>query len=75
MAALEHGNLLGWNTVIDERTSAECRAADGKNYYATAMPDIGFPGSVHPACRCYPSGPHPGGRLLPSRGKRFARAA
>jgi hypothetical protein len=75
MAALEHGNFLGWNTVIDERTSAECRASDGKNYYATAMPDIGFPGSVHPGCRCYPSAPHPGGRLLPSRGQRFARAA
>lgn len=75
MAALEHGRLLGWNTILDSRTSPECRAADGRNYYATAMPDIGFPGSVHPACRCYPSAPHPGGRLLPSRRRLFARAA
>jgi hypothetical protein len=75
MAALEHGDLLGWNTIIDKRTSAECRAADGWNYHATAIPDIGLPGSVHPGCRCYPSGPHPGGRLLPSRGQRFAKAA
>jgi hypothetical protein len=75
MAAAEHGNFLGWNTVIDARTSAECRAADGWNFRATAMPDIGFPGAVHPRCRCYPSAPHPGGRLLPSRGRRFARAA
>jgi len=76
MAALEHGNLLGWNTIIDKRTSAECRAADGWNFYATAMPGIGFPGSVHPGCRCFPSAPHPGGRLLPgSRTTRYARAA
>lgn len=75
MAALEHGNLLGWLTKFDDRTSAECRAAHGKNYYASAMPDIGFPGSVHPRCRCLPSAPWPGGKLLPSRGARWARAA
>jgi hypothetical protein len=76
MAALEHGNLLGWNTVIDERTSADCRAADGWNYYASSMPDIGFPGSVHERCRCFPSAPHPRGRVLPgSRPPRYARAA
>jgi hypothetical protein len=75
MAAVEHGNLLGWNSVLDSRTSAECRSADGKNYYASSIPDIGLPGSAHPACRCFPSAPHPGGKLLPSRGVRFARAA
>lgn len=75
MAAAEHGPLLGWNSVLDSRTSPECRNADGRNYYATAMPDIGFPGSVHPSCRCFPSAPHPGGKLLPSRSARFARAA
>jgi hypothetical protein len=76
MAALEHGNFLGWNTVIDERTSADCRAADGWNYYASSMPDISFPGSVHEHCRCFPSAPHPRGRLLPgSRPPRYARAA
>jgi hypothetical protein len=76
MAAAEHGNLLGWLTRIDDRTSAECRAASGKNYYASRMPDIGFPGSVHPSCRCMPAAPWPGGRLLPgSRPPRYARAA
>jgi hypothetical protein len=75
MAAMEHGHLLGWNTVLDARTSAECRAADGKNYYAAAVPDIGFPGAVHPGCRCFPGPAHPGGRLLAGSGKRFARAA
>ena len=75
MAAAEFGDLLGWNTIRDNRASAECLAADGKNYYASAMPDIGYPGAVHPACRCFPSAPHPGGKLLPSRGLKFARAA
>lgn len=75
MAAAEHGSLLGWNTVLDARTSAECRAADGKNYYASSVPDIGFPGAVHPGCRCYPSAAHRGGRLLPgSRRPAYARA-
>jgi hypothetical protein len=75
MAAAEHGPLLGWNTVIDGRTSPECRAADGKNFRVTAMPLIGFPGAVHPHCRCFPGPPHPGGHLLPSRNPVFTRAA
>ena len=75
MAVLEHGDLLGWNAVLDSRTSAACRSADGWNYRASAIPNIGWPGSAHPACRCFPGPAHPGGRLLPGSGKRFARAA
>lgn len=74
LAAAEHGSLLGWNTVRDSKTSAECKAADGWNFYATAMPDIGFPGGVHPHCRCFPGPPHPGARLLPGHGG-WVRAA
>lgn len=75
VAAAEYGQLLGWNTVVDAKTSPECKAADGWNYSAAAMPVIGFPGAVHPHCRCYPGPPRPGARLLPSRRTRFARAA
>ncbi|HEY2090036.1 MAG TPA: hypothetical protein VGH54_28945 [Mycobacterium sp.] len=75
MAALEHGNLLGWYAVLDGHTSAECRNADGMNYYASAIPDIGLPSAVHLHCRCEPGPAHPGGKLLPSRGLKFARAA
>lgn len=75
MAAAEHGNLLGWYSVLDSHTSAECRAADGKNFYATAIPDIGLPGAVHPRCRCFPGPAHSGARLLPSRGLKYERAA
>jgi len=64
-AAMTYGNLLGWNTVLDTRTSPECRAADGKNFEATAQPLIGWPGSVHPHCRCYPGPPVRGARMLP----------
>lgn len=74
-AAARYGKLLGWNAVLDGHTSPECRAADGWNYLASRMPDIGYPGGVHDACRCSPSAPHPGGKLLPSSGARFARAA
>lgn len=49
-----YGDLLGWHAKMDNRTSAECRAANGKNFNATKMPDIGYPGAVHPFCRCKP---------------------
>lgn len=75
MAAAEHGELLGWLAKKDSRTSPECAAASGKNYYASRMPEIGFPGAVHPSCRCEPVAPWPGGKLLPGSGPRFARAA
>jgi hypothetical protein len=65
-AAMTYGNLLGWNTVLDGHTSPECRAADGKNFEATDQPLIGWPGAVHPHCRCYPGPAHAGARMLPS---------
>jgi hypothetical protein len=74
-AAAKYGDLLGWNAVLDGHTSPECRSANGWNYYASSMPDIGYPGGVHDSCRCSPSAPHPGGKLLPARGLKLARAA
>lgn len=73
-AASLYGPLLGWNTVLDRHTSAECKAADGKNFRADQVPLIGYPGSAHPHCRCYPGPPHPGAALLPSE-KRVVLAA
>lgn len=78
-AAMTYGNLLGWHTVRDARTSRECLMADGKNFLADHVPLIGYPGAVHPNCRCRPGAPFPGGRLLPSHGipdtSRYRRAA
>lgn len=70
-AAGQYGLLLGWNAEMDRRTSAECRHADGKNFLADAMPLIGYPGMVHPHCRCFPSRPFPGAPILPSAGRRL----
>jgi hypothetical protein len=64
--ALTYGDLIGWNTVIDARTSTECRAADRHNYHASDMPVIGYPGAVHPHCRCFPGPPFDGGKELAS---------
>ena len=64
--AAEYGPLLGWYTVRDRRTSAECLAANGKNFYSYSMPLIGYPGGVHPHCRCYPGRPYAGAAILPS---------
>jgi hypothetical protein len=77
--AMTRGLLLGWHTVHDTRTSAECRQADGRNFYADHMPLIGYPGAVHPHCRCRAGALFPGARLLPSYGipgtGRYRRAA
>ncbi|MGH3303261.1 MAG: hypothetical protein ACRDOK_16585 [Streptosporangiaceae bacterium] len=70
--AADFGDLLGWYTVRDKHTSAECLAAGGKNFYASTMPLIGYPGGVHPHCRCYPGRPHTGAALLPSARMREA---
>jgi hypothetical protein len=63
-AATDYGALLGWHTVRDSRTSAECRAADRHNFRVDRMPSIGFPGAVHPHCRCMPGPPFPGAPLV-----------
>ena len=64
-----NGNLLGWNAVLDSRTTAGCRRANGQNFYADDPPVVegapAYPGAVHSLCRCWPSAPHPGAPILP----------
>ncbi len=62
--AQRHGPLLGWNAKIDARTTEECRAANGRNFYAYSPPVIGYPGAVHLYCRCVPGPPHVGGKMV-----------
>lgn len=57
-AASKFGDELGWYSVLDSRTSPECRRANGKNFRASRMPGIGYPGAVHTHCRCKPGKPH-----------------
>jgi hypothetical protein len=77
MEAATHGNLLGWYARRnDGRTTPECQAADRHNFYVTPPPNIGLPGiGPHAGCRCEPGPPWRGGKLLPTRGLKFARAA
>lgn len=44
--------LLIWVAKMDSRTSPECRAANGHTFTPATIPIIGYPGSVHPHCRC-----------------------
>jgi hypothetical protein len=47
------GDILGWKAQMDERTTPECRAADGTNFHALVPPAIGYPGTLHGGtCRC-----------------------
>jgi hypothetical protein len=62
--AQEGSDLLGWKAVMDSRTSAECADANGKNFRASDPPLIGYPGAVHPRCRCRPVGPFLGAPLV-----------
>jgi hypothetical protein len=75
-ASREEGRLLGWYTLLDSKTSLECIEANGRNFYADQMPAIGWPGAVHPYCRCRPGPPFPGARLVgqPFRRKQPAYA-
>lgn len=57
-AAIRYGNELGWYAMMDAKTSAECRQANGKNFNVGERPVIGYPGMVHPSCRCRPGPPH-----------------
>lgn len=59
-------DLVGWRAVLDERTTPDCRAAHGKNFVATRMPEPGWPGAVHPRCRCSVGPATPGAPLIPS---------
>lgn len=57
-ASVRYGDTLGWYAVLDSRTSPECKEANGKNFSASRMPAIGYPGAVHPNCRCKPGRKH-----------------
>lgn len=60
----KYGDLLGWYAKMDSRTSAECRAADHRNFHALQPPVIGYPGSVHLHCRCVPGPPIEGAKMV-----------
>jgi hypothetical protein len=68
-ASMMWGPLLGWYARMDARTSAACRYANGHNFRADRMPAIGYPGMVHPVCRCLPGPPIPGASMLAGSGK------
>lgn len=68
LAGVAQDGMLGWYARMDERTSAECRAANGRNFNPAKIPVIGYPGAVHPACRCLPGPPHEGAAHLEGSG-------
>lgn len=61
------GLVLGWHARNDKITSRECRAAHGRNFRADQMPAIGYPGMVHPHCRCVPGPAWPSGAMMVRR--------
>jgi len=58
--------MLGWRAVVDNRTTPECKWANGRNFRADRLPIIGLPGAVHPRCRCTSGPPTPGAPTIPS---------
>jgi hypothetical protein len=60
----KHGPLVGWYAQFDSKTSPACRLANGNNFDAMAGTVIGYPGSVHPHCRCRVGPPFPNGQMV-----------
>lgn len=44
--------VLRWKAVLDSRTTPDCAAMNGQTFTVEEPPAIGWPGSVHPHCRC-----------------------
>lgn len=64
VAAAKYGDDLGWYAIMDSRTSPECKKANGRNFSASRMPAIGYPGAVHPNCRCHAGRKHATNRTV-----------
>jgi SPP1 gp7 family putative phage head morphogenesis protein len=62
--AKSQGTIVGWYAHYDSKTSPACRLANGNNFDAMQGTVIGYPGSVHPHCRCFAGPPHPNGRWV-----------
>ena len=69
MASSVYGNYLGWYSELDKDCTPECKRANGNNFYADFPPVIGYPGTVHPNCRCSPGKPFANGHLLLTAGR------
>lgn len=63
-AAARYGEVLGWVSVRDNRTTWDCLRLHGKNFHVADPPGGHLPGSVHPRCRCTAGPPHPGARII-----------
>lgn len=63
-ASLIYGDTLGWLAFPGERPSEACQKAHMKNFKASEMPSIGFPGAVHMNCKCVAVAPWPNAPLL-----------
>jgi hypothetical protein len=55
--------LVGWYSRHDSKVSPECLAADGTVFPVNRPPAIGWPGAVHPHCRCRPGPARPFARF------------
>jgi hypothetical protein len=65
--------ILKWRAHPDDRTTPECRAADGAWFYADTAPIIGYPGMPHGGtCRCWPA--HAGSLEAVARGRHVNEA-
>lgn len=53
-----YGPIVGWYSVLDDRTTEECREMHGKNFDPSEPPAAGLPGVTHVNCRCRPGPPH-----------------
>lgn len=74
-AAARVSPWLEWRSVLDDRTTADCRAMHGRIFTLDNPPKIGLPGMVHPRCRCkgLPYGVADFGAIIPIRAAPIAQ--
>lgn len=53
IASRAHGPVLGWYTMNDGRVESRCRKLAGHNFNVTRPMPAGYPGTIHPQCRCW----------------------
>jgi hypothetical protein len=60
-----YGRLLGFYLDPNENNCAICKEMEGKNFYYYRQPRDGYPGAVHPNCKCSAGAPFPNAPMLP----------
>lgn len=64
IAQKAYGNTLGWYTKGDGQVETRCKKLSGHNFRTDRPLPIGYPGTIHPHCRCWAGPSYGTGEML-----------